>query len=241
MHCAAGSAPGFDFSDPVPLLEAMDLAGVDHAVLGPIGRWAAVEHEAGNRELAAWCARWPDRFSRWVTVNPWYADAATRLAVMLGDDDVVGIKLAPAIQGFSLLLPALLDSVLDVAEGAGVPVYVVTGVPVASEPFQLAELARRTPGVRFVMGRSGRTDFSLDLVPALEAVPNLVAETAYNGAALIADLVARLGGSRVVFASDAPANEVDLELARVHRAGLSEVDRCAVLGGSARTLMERAA
>jgi hypothetical protein len=57
-------------------------------------------------------------------------------------------------------------------------VYVVTGVPVADEPLQLAELARRFPRVTFVMGRSGRTDFSLDLVPALTSAANLVAETA---------------------------------------------------------------
>jgi predicted TIM-barrel fold metal-dependent hydrolase len=86
------------------------------------------------------------------------------------------------------------------------------------------------------MGRSGRTDFSLDLLPALAAVPNLIAETAYNGGELVRDLVAALGAERVVFASDAPFNDLDLEIARIQRAGLAPDDLRAVFAGAARWL-----
>ncbi len=239
LHCAAGSAPGFDFTSPEPLLAAMDASGVGHAALGPIGRWAAVDNEAGNRELQKWCERWPGRFSRWVTVNPWYPDAAARLAASLSAD-VAGLKLIPAVQGFSLLQQALVRPLLEVAAEHGKPVYVVTGVPIASEPFQLAELARRFPTVTFVLGRSGRTDYSLDLTPTLRAVDNIVAETAYNGPELIAELAALIGPNRIAFASDAPFNDLDLEVARLRRADLSANARHAIFTATARRLLGRA-
>lgn len=236
LHCAVGQAHGFDFTKPDPLLSAMDEAGVAHAVLGPIGRWAAVAHQQGDEVLGGWCARWPERFSRWVTVNPWYSDAATWLGDVL-IPEVAGIKLCPAVQGFSLLQASLVEPLLEVAERAAKPVYVVTGIPVASEPFQLTELARRFPAITFIMGRSGRTDFSLDFLPSLRGAENIIAETAYNGAGVITELAEVIGTHRLVFASDAPFNDLDLEVARVNRAQLSPEARRAVFSGTAQLLL----
>lgn len=219
------------------LLRALDDGGIERAVVGPVGRWVAVDNEDGNRTLAGWAAAYPDRLAWWATVNPWYG--GDRAGAELGrafTAGASGLKLVPSVQGFGLLSP-LLEPVLDVAEEHGRPVYVVTGVPVASEPLQLAELALRRPGLTFGMGRSGRTDFSLDLLPALTTGPNLVAETAYNGASLIARLVAELGAERVLFSTDVPFNDARLELERVERAGLSDADRAAVLGGTATVLL----
>lgn len=222
IHCAAGTGPGYQFTEPEPVLAAMDVCGVDRSVLGPIGRWAAVDHADGEAVLRSWCERWPDRFLRWVTVNPWYDDAAQRLAEVI--EPAVGLKLAPALQGFSLLQLPLVRPLLEVAARYGKPVYVVTGVPIAGEPFQVTELARQFPDVVFVMGRSGRTDFSVDLLPALQGASNIIAETAYNGADLIADLVRALGPGRMAFASDQPFNDLDLEIARIGRADLTAAE-----------------
>lgn len=235
-HVAAGELPSLPTLGVDDLLRALDDGGVDRAVVGPVGRWVAVDNEEGNRTLARWAGTHPDRLGWWATVNPWYGDRARAELRRAFDAGACGLKLAPSVQGFGLLSP-LLEPVLDVAEEHGRPVYVVTGVPVASEPLQLAELALRRPGLTFVMGRSGRTDFSLDLLPALTTGPNLVAETAYNGASLIAGLVATLGAGRVLFSSDAPFNDVRLELDRVDRAGLDPTTRAAVLGGTAAALL----
>jgi hypothetical protein len=235
-HVAAGELPSLPTLQVGGLLRALDDGGIERAVVGPVGRWVAVDNEDGNRTLAGWAAAHPDRLAWWATVNPWYgsrAQAELRRAFAAG---ACGLKLSPSVQGFGLLSP-LLEPVLDVAEEHARPVYVVTGVPVASEPLQLAELALRRPGLTFVMGRSGRTDFSLDLLPALTTGPNLVAETAYNGASLIARLVSELGAARVLFSTDVPFNDARLERERVERAGLSDADRAAVLGGTATALL----
>lgn len=240
LHCSVGTAPGFDFADPEPLLAQMDRCGVSRAVLGAFGRWAAVDHEAGDRILQSWCERWPGRFSRWASVNPWWSDAEDRVSRLLADG-AVGIQLIPAVQGFSLLQLPLVEPLLTVAEATGTPVYVVTGVPVAAEPLQLAELARRFPDVTFVLGRTGRTDFLIDALSAMQAVPNVVAETAYNPTGLIQSFVQTLGAGRVAFASDAPFNDLDLEIGRVTAAGLDSASLAQVLAGTTDRLLGAAA
>lgn len=234
-HVAVGELAHLAPVDVGEVLARMDENGVQRAVLGPVGRWVAVDNAEGNDTLRRWCSMHPDRLRHYAVANPWYGKRATDELRRALDAGAVGYKLEPARQGVALLDP-LLDPLLDVADEYGRPVYVVTGVPVASEPLQLAELALRRPRVTFVMGRSGRTDFSLDLVPALTSSDNLVAETAYNGASLIADLVARIGPGRVVFASDAPLNDLELELERTRLADLDEPDRAAVMAGTASTL-----
>lgn len=217
------------------LLRLLDTHGVERAVLGPVGRWVAVDNREGNDAVAAATRHHPDRLAGWATVNPWYGRRALDELRRALDGGLVGLKLVPAQQGVPLLSP-LLDHLLAEVAGRGAPVYVVTGVPVAAEPFQLTELARRWPGTHFVMGRSGRTDFALDLVPALAAADNLVAETAYNGAGDLRRIVDAIGPYRMVFASDAPANDLGLELARVRRARFDEDARTQVMGGTAATL-----
>lgn len=230
-HVPVGELPQLLEPDVDALLRLLDRHGVERAVLGPVGRWAAVDDAEGNEVLAGWVRGHPDRFRHWATANPWYGHRAVEKLHRAAADGAVGIKVDPARQGTSLL-STVLEPVLDVAEELALPVYVVTGIPVAAEPLQLAELALRRPDTTFVMGRSGRTDFSLDILPALRTSTNLVAETAYNAAGLVAQLVQELGAGRVVFASDAPLTELGLELERVHRAALSPADLAAVLGGT---------
>lgn len=218
------------------VLDAMDAHGIAHGVLAPVGRWAAVDNAEAHDALLARLRRHPDRLSAWATVNPWYGARACDELRRAFDEGLVGLRIEPALQGHRLL-SAVLEPVLDVVAEYAKPIYAVTGVPVAGEPLQLAELALRRPGIVFVMGRSGRTDFSLDLLPALESTPNLVAETTYNSAGLIADFVARLGASRVTFASDFPRNDLGAELARLSRTSLDADERRFVLGESARRLI----
>lgn len=231
-HVAVGVESPFVHADPERLIRDLDGAGIGVAVLGPIGRWAVVDNGRCNEVLAEWVDRYPERLEAYATVNPWYGDAGVEMLRRAFDTGLCGLKLIPAQQGFPLLSP-LLDAVLAVVAEYQKAVYVVTGVPVVSEPLQLAELALRHPSITFVMGRSGRTDFSLDVEPALQIAQNIVAETAYNGPSLIKDLVATFGAERVLFTTDQPFNDSQLELGRLARTELDGHDRTAVMHDTA--------
>lgn len=238
LHISIGEDAYSRLLSPQEILERMDTAGIETAVLGPMGRWAAVDNQEGNDTLLGWRERHHGRFEVWATVNAWFGARAASELRRAFDKGCIGWKIMPSTQGHGLLTP-LLDPLLDIAAEFARPVYVVTGVPVVSEPLQLGELARRRPDVLFIMGRSGRTDFSLDLFPALEGNPNVLAETAYNGPGVIRDMVAKLGPGRVLFASDAPMNDIPLEVKRVRNSGLSEAELAAVLHENLAALIKR--
>ena len=113
-----------------------------------------------------------------------------------------------------------------------------TGTPPHGLPLQLAWLANRHPDAWFVMGKSGATDFSADGPAALATTPNLLADSAHvEWPTRLARLDPSTIGRRVVFTTDAPFAEPELELARVVEAELDDAVRTAVLGGTLATLL----
>lgn len=85
------------FFEPELILEQMDRAGIDHAVLSvsiPGVDWLAPEHgeevaQAANEETAAIVARYPDRFSGLATVP---LQAGERAAAVLGHSVALGLR-----------------------------------------------------------------------------------------------------------------------------------------------------
>jgi predicted TIM-barrel fold metal-dependent hydrolase len=217
------------------LLRAMDAAGIDWAVIGPADHHIAVSNKAGNDLVAAAVSRHPDRFVGTVTVNPWYLDGALEeldRGIALG---LVGLQLHPALQGIQPL-DRHVDDLVSRAVAASQPIYIHTGTPIVGHPFQVAELALRHPSGRFVMGHSGHSDFWIDVLPAAISAPNIWLETSYKSPHVISEYVAALGPERVLFGSDAPRNDMALELAKVKGANLDRHHFDAVASGTARDL-----
>jgi predicted TIM-barrel fold metal-dependent hydrolase len=234
-HVTAGAGIYFD-TDPEQLIEAMDRYGIGRAVLAPSDGWLAVDNREGNDQILAWARRWPGRLLGYATANPWYGERALAELERALDAGLHGIKLHPARQGFMLLEP-IVEPILALAARRRVPVYVVTGVPVASMPLQLAELARRFPETQLIMGRSGRTDFSLDLLPAAQLAPNIYIETAYNLPATLGVIAQAIGPGRLLFASDAPFTNLELELGKLELIPEWPAMREAVLGANLARLL----
>ncbi|WP_327092971.1 amidohydrolase family protein [Nonomuraea sp. NBC_01738] len=216
---------------PIDLLVTMDRLGIDRALVAPDERSIAVDNRAGNEATARAAAASDGRLAAYAVANPWFTDAVGELA-RARDAGAVALAVDPVLQGFELL-DGLLDPLLDFAAGAGWPVYVRTGTPPTALPLPLATLARRHPGIAFVMGRSGATDFWIDAAPALRHAPNLYADTAYAPWDTVLSEFARdseIGARRVLFTTDAPCTVPDAELKRVTDWPLEPGDRAAVLG-----------
>lgn len=218
------------------LVALLDELAVEAAVVGPPDRCLAVYNREGNELVRAACRRHPGRLIGFATVNPWYGDAAVEELRRAAADGLAGLILHPPRQGF-LLVDDLADSVLEVAGELGLLVYVGTGTPAYALPLQLTEVARRFPQVRFLMGHMGHTDFWIDSIPAALAAPNVYAEISYKQPHVIADAVATLGADRVVYGSDAPFNDMRLELEKLAAAELGERDRELVAGDTLLALL----
>ena len=195
------------------LLEQMDEAGVERAVVCPVDRFVAVHNREGNDLVLEAVRSHGDRLSGMAAVNPWFeGEAVDEVRRALGEG-LAGLFVHSVSQGFRLD-DHIVDPLLEAVAEFDVPVYVHTGTAAQAEPFQAAELARRFPGLNFIMGHGGSSDYGEDAVRALEFAPNLWLETSRNGPANYNLWRVKELTSRVVFGSSAPEyiSAVEIEI-----------------------------
>lgn len=233
-HCHLGQGCRHDVTADA-LLRQMDANGVTRAVIVPVDQYIAVYNREGNDFILGEARQHPDRFWPMVTANPWYGQAAVDEVVRGFKAGAVGLKLHPAIQGFKITD----EIVFPLIEAAGKhhrPVYFHTGTPVSSMPLQLTELAMRFPGVKFVMGHMGFSDFWNDVADAARAAENIYLETSSHWPSFVVDMVRAVGSRRILYGSDTPMNLMDLEIEKIVRHVVSAEDRENILHQTAESL-----
>ena len=219
--------------DEDTLLKRMDEAGVTLAIACPVDRYLAVYNRDGNDTILAAVKRHPDRLMGMASVNPWYvSDAAIELRRAL-DAGLHGLFFNPNYQGFRLS-DHIVDPLIGVAADYGVPVYAHSGTAGIAEPFHVVELARRFPGVNFIMGHAGSSDYGEDAVRALEFADNLWLETSRNGPANFGLWQVRNCWSKAVFGSSAPEYIPEIEIETLCDVFTAPEEREAILGGNIR-------
>lgn len=219
------------------LLSAMDRLGVDVALISPPELLIPLRNREGNEFVASAAAESNGRLLAYAVASPWLGDGAVDELCHAAEAGARALKLDPELQGFDLL-DGLVEPLVRFAADARWPVYVRTGTPTHGLPLQLAALARQHPDVTFVMGKSGATDFSGDGPHALALATNLLADSAHvEWPTCLVATEPELFGHRVVFTTDAPFADPDLELARASEADLSSAARAAVLGGTLAKLL----
>lgn len=228
-------------ADAESIIERMDRSGIDLAMISPIDREMAVYNREGNDRVLELARRYPGRFLAYATANPWYGKAAAdELKRALGEG-AAALKLHPPLQGF-IILERLVYPLIEIAAAYRVPVYVHTGTPACALPLQLTELALQFPDVPFIMGKSGKTDFSIDAVPALEGAPNIYADTAHDYPERgMLRMYRTFGAERMIFSSNHPVARMGLEADKVRRLAVSESERQAIMGGNLLRLLGRKA
>jgi uncharacterized protein len=217
------------------LLETMEQLGIDRTLVSPPERLIPIRNREGNELTAAAAHTSGERVLPYAVATPWLGREAIEELERAREGGARALRLDPTLQGFDLL-DGLAEPLVEFAVESGWPVYVRTGTPPHALPLQLAALAARFPEGAFVMGRSGATDFGRDGPAALAVAPNLYADSAHINWPVA--LAAREGtAARVVFTSDAPFADTELELARVVEAPLATSTRADILGGTLASLL----
>ncbi|HEY8454490.1 MAG TPA: amidohydrolase family protein [Actinopolymorphaceae bacterium] len=241
MHVRIGRGREVELSAP-DLLSTMAELGIDAALISPDERGIAYDNLEGNDAVCRAAAESDGKLAAYAVANPWQGRRALDVLARARDAGAVALAVDPVLQGFDPL-DGLLDPLLEFAKDEDWFVYVRTGTPPNALPLPVATLARRHPELRFVMGRSGATDFWIDAAPALRHAPNLYADTAYAPWDTVLTELAQdeeIGPQRCVFATDAPYAVARTELARVlDWQGITEAQRAAVLGGTIAQLLGR--
>jgi predicted TIM-barrel fold metal-dependent hydrolase len=161
-----------------------------------------VDNHAGHLLIIEACGAHPSRIIGMASVNPWYNDAPAELEWAL-DNGLHGLMLDPVHQGFCLS-DDIVDPLVRPAVDRGAVIYAHTGTAGIAEPLQLAELARRYPPGRFIMGHAGASDYYSDALRAVEMYDNIWLETSRNGPANYGLFRSRNVLGKVIFGSSCP-------------------------------------
>ena len=236
-HCSVGWGHVIQFT-PEMLLEQMDRAGVDQAVIGPIHEHITVFNREGNELILKAVQKYPDRLIGFATVNPWYGDQAVVELRRALDSGLRGLTLNSALQGY-FIHDDLVHPVIQVAAEYRIPVYFHTATPIYALPFQLAELARNFPSVNFIMGHMAAADFWTDAVVAAKQSENIYMETSFrSGVETIRGALHELGAQRIIFGSSAPESDIEVELAKIRLLELPPEQEKLVLGENMHRLLD---
>ena len=208
-YCTLGVDREFDLTE-ADLLRAMDAAGVDRAVIAPVDRCMGVHNREGNDSMLRAAAAHPDRFIPAFSVNPWYGDEGAKELKRSIDAGARILVLHPLVQGYQAndeLVWPILDELVELP----VPVYVHTGPPGNSTPWQVVDLAERYGTVDFIMGHCGATDFWNDVITAGQAAPNVYLESSLARPFVFSDYMKALGAHRGIMGSYAPIDDLCFE------------------------------
>lgn len=208
-YCTLGLDREYDLTAEA-LVEAMDAARLDRAVVAPVDRSLAVFNREGNDFVMRAAREHPRRLIAACSVNPWYGVAAGYEFRRALDEGARMLVLHPWVQGYQAN-DELVFPLLAIAERDRVPVYIHTGQPGNSTPHQVAELALRFAGADFIMGHSGATDFWNDAVAAAGSCANVYLESSLARPFQFASYLGQLGAGKGIAGSCAPLDDLVFE------------------------------
>lgn len=208
-YCTLGVDREYDLTESL-LLQAMDSAQVERAVIAPPDRFLAISNREGNESMVRAARAHRDRFIPACSVNPWYGQKAIEEFQRALSEGARMLVLHPMVQGFSAN-DELVFPLLDVAGAEQIPAYFHTGQPGNSTPWQIIDLADRYPDLSLIMGHCGATDFWNDVPDAAAAVPNVYLESSMARPFNFARYMETVGKHKGIIGSWAPLNNLEFE------------------------------
>jgi len=245
-HLGSGFPPWRTNDVAADLVATSAEVGISRTLVSTLGVDGLLSHptpselRAANDITAAAVARFPAALAGVVYLSPEHPAASLdELNRHVADGPFVGVKLWIAMRANDVRLDRLVGRI----EELGVPVLqhawykTVDGFPDESTPSDVAELARRHPGLTIQMahlGGAGRRGVA-DIAPH----KNIVVDTSGGDPVLgeVEYAVSELGADRVIFGTDAPIRDPATALAKVLH--LPPDSRDLVLSGNARRLYGR--
>lgn len=223
----------------------MEAAGVDRAVVFPLGMPGGVYREA-NDLIAEEVAQSQGRLVGYCRVNPNFGPEATaaELARCFGELGLRGVKLHPEIEFFDPNDRQLMEPVYEAARAHRVPIIFHTGMSSKAAPAVIAELARDYPDVPVILGHMGVSEYAKQAISAAYSCDNIFLETSVVGwLPLLTEAFRKVGPSKILYGSDHPYNPFPMEISKLTDTvatalGLDTPTLQAVLSGNLHQLLQ---
>jgi predicted TIM-barrel fold metal-dependent hydrolase len=266
MTATTGMPPEALSAPEAKLLAEMDAAGVDRVVLLAFDVRRVEGFSVPNEFVAELCARHPDRFTGFASVDAGTPGAAARLRHAVTALGLSGLKTAPCYLRMSPADRRWYD-VYETAQDLGIPVLMHTGYtpsrnadPRYFSPLLVEQVAEDFPGLTVILAHLG-TPWTRQCVDLLARRPRLYADLSifgsYQPPATVASALAYARDSgvldRLLWGTDFPFASMTGSVAGMARlahdhalwppgsAPLSPPEYHALMGGAAERLLARTA
>lgn len=209
------------------LVQKLDEAGVDHAVVFPF-----VEGAFDNDVIDKAMASAPGRLIPFCAVNPWERANALSEVRLRAERGFKGIKLHPTLHGYHLSDPELVDPVLRLARELGMIVICHGASDLYNAPPEFARIATRFPEVPLLMAHSGTFWSHEQAIEVARDIPNIYLETARVPIFEVVKSVRELGPEKVVWGTDSPFVDYSFEFDKMEKAASSADSHDMLVGGT---------
>ncbi|CAB49022.1 amidohydrolase family protein [Pyrococcus abyssi] len=195
----------------------------------------AIISDLNNERIAEITREYPDKFIGIAWVDPREKDIDKYFRF-----EFKGIKLHPLLHMFSPGDPVV-ERVMKIARDYGLPVFIHSGHPPTSLPWQIEDLARKFPDVPIVIIHMGHGNafYIQGAIEIAERNENVYLET--SGMPMPAKIKQAYERTpdKVMFGTDLPCHHPVVEIAKVLTSGLDERGIKKVLYENARKFIER--
>ena len=215
-----------DRQTPEELLERMDRAGIDMAVVFPF-RYENYD----NRNTYEAVKRYPDRLIGFAMAAPWLCrDIGTVLRKEIEEYGFKGIKIHANAHSFKMTAVETLAPIFDVAREKQIPVLAYSGDELVAVPHTFGPIAKAYPDVNIIMAHSGFMQNTPEAISVAKECPNiyLVHESGISGGLM--QSVKELGADRVLMGTDTPYWDFEVQLKKIEVAVPLEEDRKKIQG-----------
>lgn len=225
-------------TSPEALLNDMDRAGVDKAVIVPLAYTDSSPKPIlmDNDYLVNAVRSHPGRLYGLVEVDPKQPKAVETIRRYL-DDGLSGLKLMPGRHGYFMSSHNLLDPIFAVCAEAGVPIFVLAPDDICSTPLQLEEMARTFPKIpAVIIGQMGRKWLLGEACMVARRTANLYLETSDATLEVLEEAMSA-SAHKVLYASHWPPDEMSMQLARHRQFIVDPAELALVFGGNAERIL----
>jgi hypothetical protein len=216
--------------DPRRLLDRMDAAGVDLAMI------CSLAQRIENDFIIKLAGEFPTRFFGFGQVVPQADDALDEIA-RIAEAGLRGLKLHPTLHGYVVSDHGLLDPVYRACAEHGLIVLVNALDDAFCAPLAIEEVARGFPEVPTIIAHMGAVWNVPDAILVAERTPSIYLDTS---ATLLSDVrraYGRLGPEKILMGTEWPGSDFDLERMKIAKAVGDDADRALIEGGNMARLL----
>lgn len=213
--------PEMVFDKPDTVIAAMDLYGIDKAVLLPPDRMLNpprdVEFKEANEAVARAVAKYPDRLAGALRLNPLFGEEFiwSTIRHFAEERHLKGIKLVSRADFYNPSSLKVIGPVLEAAGKYNLTVLYHSGHPSRDIPSLQAYGAKHYPDTRMVLAHMGLHDYINEAIIACKELANVYADMSQAWPYDIKAFVAAVGAEKLMYGTDAPCQSPKVERIKV--------------------------